>query len=72
MVLSLFAAISDTTALNMVFDRDIDAHMARTAARPLPSGTVSPIEGTIFGDVRHETEESPGRRPGARGRGGRP
>ncbi len=39
---SLFAAISGGTVLNMVFDRDIDARMARTCARPLSTGQVSP------------------------------
>ena len=49
MLLSLFAAVSGTTALNMVFDRDIDARMARTANRPLPSGAMSPSEAALFG-----------------------
>jgi protoheme IX farnesyltransferase len=35
---SLFLAISGSTVLNMVFDRDLDARMERTAQRPLPSG----------------------------------
>jgi protoheme IX farnesyltransferase len=51
MLLSLFAAVSGTTALNMVFDRDIDARMERTAGRPLPRGTVSPAEAALFGGV---------------------
>jgi len=37
---SLFLAISGSTLLNMVFDRDIDARMERTAKRPLPEGRV--------------------------------
>jgi len=37
---SLFLAISGSTLLNMVFDRDIDAKMERTAKRPLPEGRV--------------------------------
>jgi protoheme IX farnesyltransferase len=49
MLLSLFTAISGTTALNMVIDRDIDAQMARTARRPLPSGILTPAAATIFG-----------------------
>jgi len=49
MLLSLFAAISGTTALNMLFDRDIDARMARTADRPLPNGALSPREVALFG-----------------------
>ncbi len=51
MLLSLFAAISGTTALNMVLDRDIDARMARTSDRPLPGGVLSPIAAAIFGGV---------------------
>jgi heme o synthase len=35
---SLFLAISGSTVLNMVWDRDIDALMQRTCRRPLPSG----------------------------------
>lgn len=51
MLLSLFAAVSGTTALNMVFDRDIDARMARTADRPLPSGRLSPDQAAPFGGI---------------------
>ncbi|HDZ19330.1 hypothetical protein LCGC14_1016550 [marine sediment metagenome] len=40
--LSLFLAISGTTALNMYLDRDIDAIMERTKNRPLPSGKLKP------------------------------
>jgi len=49
MTLALFATISGTTALNMVFDRDIDARMGRTARRPLPSGLLSAREAAFFG-----------------------
>ena len=49
MLFSLFAAISGTTALNMLIDRDIDALMERTAWRPLPAGTLTPTEAAIFG-----------------------
>ena len=38
-------------ALNMWYDADIDARMARTAARPIPRGTVSPDEALTFGSV---------------------
>jgi protoheme IX farnesyltransferase len=38
-------------ALNMWYDADIDAHMARTAARPLPRGRVSPGEALGFGSI---------------------
>lgn len=48
---SLFLAVSGSTVLNMVIDRDIDAKMTRTAGRPLPMGTVSVWEGTVLGLV---------------------
>jgi protoheme IX farnesyltransferase len=36
-------------AVNHWFDRDIDARMARTATRPVPSGRVSPRAALVFG-----------------------
>jgi protoheme IX farnesyltransferase len=36
-------------AINMWYDRDIDAVMARTAARPIPSGRIEPDEALSFG-----------------------
>ncbi len=41
--------ISGTTALNMVFDRDIDAVMTRTKNRPIPKGIITPKTASIFG-----------------------
>jgi protoheme IX farnesyltransferase len=38
-------------ALNMWYDADIDARMARTAARPLPRGRVTPDEALSFGII---------------------
>jgi heme o synthase len=38
-------------AVNHWYDRDIDAQMARTATRPVPSGRVSPRAALIFGCV---------------------
>ena len=38
-------------ALNMWYDADIDAAMARTAARPIPRGQVTPSEARSFGAV---------------------
>jgi protoheme IX farnesyltransferase len=38
-------------ALNMWFDADIDAAMARTAARPVPRGRVAPEEARDFGAI---------------------
>ena len=46
---SLFLAVSGSTILNMVYDRDIDAKMKRTAHRPLPSGKLDPNEALIVG-----------------------
>ena len=46
---SLFLAISGSTILNMVYDRDIDGKMQRTCQRPLPSGKVSPREALRLG-----------------------
>jgi protoheme IX farnesyltransferase len=36
-------------AVNHWFDRDIDAQMARTATRPVPSGRVAPTAALLFG-----------------------
>lgn len=49
MVLTLFCAISGSTVLNMVYDRDIDARMARTARRPIPSGQINTAEALWLG-----------------------
>jgi len=38
-------------ALNMWYDADIDARMARTAARPIPRGRMTPDEALSFGSV---------------------
>lgn len=46
---SLFLAISGSTVLNMVFDRDIDLKMSRTCQRPLPTGAISAREATGLG-----------------------
>jgi protoheme IX farnesyltransferase len=46
---SLFLAISGSTLLNMVYDRDIDARMQRTRTRSLPSGEVSAHEALLVG-----------------------
>jgi len=51
LILSLFIAVSGTTALNMYIDRDIDAIMERTKDRPLPSGRISPFTVLINGIV---------------------
>jgi len=46
---SLFLAVSGSTVLNMLYDRQIDACMGRTAGRPLPSGRISSGEALILG-----------------------
>ncbi len=46
---SLFLTISGSTVLNMVYDRDIDSKMRRTAFRPLPAGEITLKEAFIFG-----------------------
>jgi len=46
---SLFLAVSGSTILNMVYDRDIDSHMKRTVHRPLPSGKVHVKEALLVG-----------------------
>src|SRR5689334_9118289 len=38
-------------ALNMWYDADIDARMARTAARPIPKGKITELEARDFGGV---------------------
>ncbi len=46
---SLFLAVSGSTILNMVWDRDIDAKMNRTKHRPLPTGLIQAQEAWIVG-----------------------
>ncbi len=46
---SLFLAISGSTALNMWWDRDIDALMGRTKKRPTSAGNVTPDEALRLG-----------------------
>jgi len=38
-------------ALNMLVERELDARMARTASRPLPSGRLEPAEVALFGGL---------------------
>jgi protoheme IX farnesyltransferase len=47
--ISLAASISGSTILNMWWDRDIDAKMARTQKRPLASGKIAPTEALRVG-----------------------
>jgi protoheme IX farnesyltransferase len=46
---SLFLTISGSTVLNMVYDRDIDSCMKRTASRPLPAGDIGHDEAFTLG-----------------------
>jgi len=48
-LISMYLAISGTTAVNMWLDRDIDALMSRTKNRPLPSGSLSSAECAFYG-----------------------
>ncbi len=41
-------AAGGANALNMVYDRDIDAVMDRTKGRPLVTGVVAPLEALVF------------------------
>ena len=48
-LLGLLLVVSGTTALNMVFDHDIDTIMSRTKKRPLPLGKLSDFDASMFG-----------------------
>ena len=48
-VLGTALVAGGTAALNQYVERDMDAVMRRTAARPLPSGTLQPAEALRFG-----------------------
>ncbi len=48
---SLFLAISGSTVINMVYDRDIEGRLPRTQKRPLPRGQVGVVEALILGSV---------------------
>ena len=50
-ILSIAAGAAAAGALNMWYDADIDAVMARTAMRPIPRGKVSKGEALVFGFV---------------------
>jgi protoheme IX farnesyltransferase len=48
-LLCIAAGAGAAAALNMWYDADIDAVMARTAMRPIPNGRVSRAEALVFG-----------------------
>src|SRR5882672_11834846 len=50
-LLCIAAGAGAAGALNMWYDADIDAMMARTAMRPIPRGRVSKGEALVFGTV---------------------
>jgi len=47
-LVGLALAAGSAGAFNCVLDRDIDRIMTRTMARPIPTGRVSPLAGSIF------------------------
>jgi len=50
-IIAISAGAGASGALNMWYDADIDENMARTAARPIPRGRVTPEEALQFGGV---------------------
>ncbi|WP_334146852.1 heme o synthase [Hyphomicrobium sp.] len=50
-ILCIAVGAGASGALNMWYDADIDARMARTAARPIPRGRVTAEEALAFGSV---------------------
>ena len=50
-ILAIAAGAGAAGVLNMWYDADIDAVMARTASRPIPRGAVSSAEALVFGVV---------------------
>ncbi len=50
-VLCIAVGAGASGAINMWYDRDIDAVMARTAKRPIPTGRVAPDEALAFGVI---------------------
>ena len=50
-IIAISAGAGASGALNMWYDADIDQMMARTAARPIPRGSVMPTDALQFGAV---------------------
>ena len=48
-LLAISVGAGASRALNMWYDRDIDAIMSRTRTRPIPSGRIAPREALAFG-----------------------
>jgi len=64
-ILCIAVGAGASGALNMWYDRDIDALMSRTVNRPIPRGRITPPEALTFGmtlafllggDARHPGE----------------
>src|SRR5438309_7595036 len=49
LVVGTLLAAGGTLALNQYWERDVDARMERTRARPLPDGRLAPLEALLFG-----------------------
>src|SRR5881397_4013881 len=49
LVVGTLLAAGGTLALNQYWERDVDARMERTRARPLPDGRLTPLEALAFG-----------------------
>src|SRR5256885_16179222 len=49
LLIGTLLAAGGTLALNQYWERDIDARMNRTRARPLPAGRLQPLEALLFG-----------------------
>ena len=49
LLIGTLLAAGGTLALNQYWERDVDALMARTRARPLPDGRLGPLEALLFG-----------------------
>lgn len=49
LVIGTALAAGGTLALNQYWERDLDARMERTRARPLPDGRLQPLEALLFG-----------------------
>ncbi len=50
-VLCIAVAAGGAAAINMWYERDIDAIMTRTSRRPIPMGRVEPAEALAFGSI---------------------
>ena len=49
LLIGTLLAAGGTLALNQYRERDLDARMDRTRARPLPAGRLQPLEAWLFG-----------------------